>query len=301
LKQLTVISGKGGTGKTSLVAAFAQCAAPAVLADCDVDASNLPILLQPIGESRSEPFTSGYFVKLDPSLCDGCRICEEVCRFGAVEFETAEGGTGDALPRFDYYACEGCGACVDACPPGAIALVERVSGTLYVSRMRYGPLVHAELGIAEGMSGKLVTMVRERATEIAEREGLDLVLVDGSPGIGCPVIASMAGVDAVLIVTEPTVAGRHDLDRIAELTQHFRITSAAIVNKFDLNIAMTEEIEEACRARGIRPLGRIGFDPVFVKAMVEGKTVLEYADGEIGSNLRRLWERMMGLMQGAGG
>lgn len=291
MKQLTVISGKGGTGKTSLIAAFAQCAAPAVLADCDVDASNLPILLEPIGESDSEPFTGGFFVSLKSELCTECGICADVCRFGAVEFEETDGDVGKNLPKFNYYLCEGCGACVDACPTDAILLVERVSGTLYSSRMRYGPLIHAELGIAEGMSGKLVSLVRERAKETAEREGLDLVLVDGSPGIGCPVIASMAGVDAVLLVTEPTVSGRHDLDRIADLTEHFRMPTAAVVNKFDLNTEVTEGIEYACRGRGIEVLGRVGFDPVFVEAMVAGKTVLEYGDGEVSENLRRLWDR----------
>ncbi len=290
MKQLAVISGKGGTGKTSLVAAFAQLASPVVLADCDVDASNLPLILKPTADVKSEPYVGGYFVELDRERCNQSKECALVCRFDAIEFDAE--GQESKFPLFDFYACEGCGACVDVCPEKAISLIDRVAGTLYETRMRFGPMVYAELGIAEGTSGKLVSQVRDRARKIAKNAGLDLILIDGSPGIGCPVIASVTGVDAVLIVTEPTVSGHHDLERVGELANHFRIPAAMIVNKWDLNPEMTEKIEYAARGIGIEALGRVGFDRAFVDSIVNGRTVLEEGNDAIAHNLEAIFSEI---------
>jgi len=289
VKQVAVISGKGGTGKTSVIAAFAQLAAPAVVCDCDVDASNLPLILKPTEEIQSEPYIGGYFVELDNDKCTMCGECKTVCRFDAVGFDPEN----PDYPEFDFYLCEGCGACADICPTGAISLVDRRCGTLYSSAMRFGPMVWAELGIAEGTSGKLVSLVRQRAKEIAEKENRDLILIDGSPGIGCPVIASVTGVDAIVIVTEPSVSGLHDLERVGELANHFNIPAMVIINKWDLNEEMSEKIDNAARAIGMRIAGRIAFNREFVDAMIAGKTIIEHTDGELEKEFREMWNAIV--------
>ncbi len=291
MKQLAVISGKGGTGKTTLAAAFAQLAHPAVLADCDVDASNLPLLLEPIGETTSEPYVGGFYAEVDVDLCEKCGQCKAACRFDAIDYDPS----APDIPVIDFYACEGCGLCVDLCPVNAIRLVDRVAGTLYVSRMRYGPMIHAELGIAEGTSGKLVSVVRNRARELAEKEGLELIIIDGSPGIGCPVIASVTGTDALVIVTEPSVSGLHDLERVAELANHFGIPALVVVNKWDLNEEMAGQIEDTAKAIGVDIAGRIPFDRAFVDAMVNAKTILEYSEGRAAESVTELWLKIREL------
>lgn len=287
MKQLAIISGKGGTGKTSFVAAFAQLASPAVLADCDVDAANLHLVLRPEGETKSKPYYGGYVVKFHEKKCTECGACFDVCRFKAIS--TGVNKEHPGLPEFNYYLCEGCGACVDICPVDAIDLIDRRCGTLYESTMRFGPMLHAELGIAEGTSGKLVAEVRERARQIAGEKSIDLIIIDGSPGIGCPVIASITGTDMVVIVTEPSVSGLHDLERIIGLANHFRIPSVVIINKWDLNPELTEQIENEAKAYGSIPIGRVEFDRAFVDSMIAGQTVLEYADGKIVEEIEQIW------------
>lgn len=235
MKQITIISGKGGTGKTSFVAAFAGLAGGAVVADCDVDAADLHLLLKPLSQRRQpEVLKAGYEMVLQPERCSGCGRCIEVCRFGAVRLETVDDRHRRKLLKFDPFQCEGCGCCADVCPEEAIGLREKTAGQVFVSNTRFGPMVHARLGIAQASSGKLVTLVRNRAREIADSDGRDLVLVDGSPGVGCPVIASLSGVNAAVIITEPTVSGLHDLQRVAGLCEHFKVRAFVVVNKWDV-------------------------------------------------------------------
>ncbi len=289
MREITVISGKGGTGKTSLVAAFASLAENSVLADCDVDAADLHLILEPTIIEQQD-FKSGFEVAFDPSWCSGCGECVPVCRFNAVRLEPVEDRPEWILPRFDELACEGCGACVDVCPTEAIRLIDKVAGDLYVSKTRFGPLVHARLGIAESSSGKLVSAVRKRAKEIASEHGHDIILVDGPPGIGCPVIASLGAVDAALIVTEPSVSGVHDFERVAGVCGHFGISTHAVVNKWDLNPDMTERIESLCAEQEIGFLGKLPFEPDFVRAMVEKKSIVEYNNAlEINREIERIW------------
>jgi MinD superfamily P-loop ATPase len=242
LKQLTVISGKGGTGKTTLVASFAALAENKVIADCDVDAPDLHLLLHPEIIEREE-FKGLKVAVMDKTLCTECGTCEETCRFNAIAL-TKESGFAVNPAR-----CEGCGACVFMCPQEAVTLKERVSGYSFISKTKYGTMAHAELNIAEEASGKLVTVVRNNAQQVAEKEGCELILIDGAPGIGCPVIASLTGVDLALIVTEPTMSGLHDLERILDVTRHFGIGSVVCVNKYDINEENSRRITEFCLQR----------------------------------------------------
>ncbi|MGC8862499.1 MAG: ATP-binding protein, partial [Armatimonadota bacterium] len=241
--ELAVVSGKGGTGKTSLVASFAALAESKVLADCDVDAADLHLVLAPRVIERAD-FTGGKSARVILENCIGCGKCAEVCRFDAVTFD---GPPNDVVAKtylIDPLSCEGCGVCAHFCPAQAIEFSPHVSGEYYISETRHGLLVHARLGIAQENSGKLVTLVRREARRVAEERGLDLLIIDGAPGIGCPVIASLAGVDLALIVTEPTVSGMHDLDRVADLAAHFGIPACVCVNKCDINLQMTRRIEK---------------------------------------------------------
>jgi MinD superfamily P-loop ATPase len=285
MKQLTVISGKGGTGKTTLVGSFAVLAENKVIADCDVDAPDLHLLLQPELE-RQQEFKGLKVAVMDKSRCIECGTCAETCRFNAIV------STEDSGYRVNTARCEGCGACVYTCPQEALSLQERVSGYAFVSTTKYGPMVHAQLNIAEEASGKLVTVVRELAREIAEREGCDLILIDGAPGIGCPVIASLTGVDLALIVTEPTISGLHDLERILDVTRHFGIGSAVCINKYDLNEKNSERIAAFCRERGVEIAGTIPYDPVVTEAMVAGLPVVEFSKGAVSSAIGAIWERI---------
>lgn len=288
MKQLTVISGKGGTGKTSLTAAFAHLRQDAVMADCDVDAANLHLIVSPIAEPVScEPFMSGYLAVIDASKCAPCGKCVRACRFGAVVQDAS--GPVEIKPLL----CEGCGACVDACGHEAIRLVERKAGELRVLHTRFGTLVDGALGIAQSASGKLVTQVRNRAVEIATREGRPLVLVDGPPGIGCPVIASLTGVDAALVVTEPTVSGLHDLERVLNLCRHFHVRAFVTINKFDLNREVSDRLACAAAQLGAEVSGRIRFDPLFSKAVVAQNTILEYNPaGPACGDVTEVWDRL---------
>ena len=265
MKELVILSGKGGTGKTSLVAAFASLAEKKVLCDADVDAADLHLLLNPTLKERHD-FESGHDAIINPEKCTRCGLCRDLCRWNAVR----EDFTVDPLD------CEGCGVCVYFCPEQAIDFPTKTCGEWYDSDTRFGPMVHARLGIAEENSGKLVTQVRQEAGKLAEAKDLDLILTDGPPGVGCPVIASLGGADAVLIVTEPTVSGRHDMERVVQLAAFFRVPVMVCVNKADLNADASADIQRFSEEMGCAFLGVIPFDPVFTKAMVAGQTIIEY-------------------------
>jgi len=291
MKELVVISGKGGTGKTSIAAAFAALARDAVLADCDVDAADLHIVLEPTVRETSD-FSGGKQATIDPNKCIGCGRCAEMCRFGAIHLDGPANDIIEKTYTIDPVACEGCKVCVEFCPVTAIALNEAVNGQWFLSDTRFGPMVHAKLGIAQENSGKLVTLIRRKAKEIAEERKLDLVVVDGSPGIGCPVIASITGADLVLIVTEPTLSGRHDLGRVADLAANFGIRTLLCINKADINPQMTAQISEEARKRGITVVGEIPYDDAFTKAQIMKATVVEYTGGEITEKVKALWRQV---------
>jgi len=274
-----VISGKGGTGKSVLTASFAALAKNKVMVDCDVDAADLHLLLHPIVKERHE-FKSGKTAKIDKKICTQCGKCVALCRFGAI---------GDDL-TIDPISCEGCALCSNICPVIAITMEENIAGEWFVSDTKYGPFVHAKLGIAEENSGKLVAKVRQVAKEIAEKSDVDYVIIDGPPGIGCPVIASLSGVDCALIVTEPTLSGLHDAKRVIEVAEHFKVPVKMVVNKYDLNNEMTSEIEDFCESKGISVIGKIGFDKAIVESMVAGKTIVEHCGGRIRGEIVKIWE-----------
>ena len=290
MKEITIISGKGGTGKTSIVASFAALANNAVLADCDVDAADLHLILTPTIRRR-ESFSGGSTARIKSGYCVACGKCEELCRFDAIYFDGPGNGSVPRTFRVDPIACEGCGVCEWFCDYDAIEFKPQINGTLYVSDTRYGPMVHAALGIAEENSGKLVTLVRTTAKEKAEKEGRDTIIVDGSPGIGCPVIASISGADMVVAVTEPTLSGRHDLERVIDLTSHFKIPIGVIVNKYDLNSEMSAEIEAVAKQRNVETFGRIRYDRDFTRAMVAGKNIVEHG-GSAAEDVKMAWERV---------
>jgi MinD superfamily P-loop ATPase len=284
MKELVVISGKGGTGKTSLVAAFASLAQSKVLCDADVDAADLHLIVAPEIKERYD-FQSGHTAIIAPERCTECGLCRELCKWEAISEDFV----------VDPIACEGCGVCYYFCPARAIEFPENTCGEWFISNTRFGPMAHASLGIAEENSGKLVTLIRQEGRKLAEREKVQLLLTDGPPGIGCPVIASIGGATAVLIVAEPTVSGRHDMERVADLAAFFKVPALLCVNKFDLNPAQGEAIEAFAGRKGITVFGRIPFDPVFTNAMVEGKTIMEYDGGSEGARAARaLWEQVNG-------
>jgi MinD superfamily P-loop ATPase len=291
MKELVVISGKGGTGKTSIAAAFAALAGNAVLADCDVDAADLHIVLEP-SIRQTFDFSGGKQAAIDPDTCIGCGRCADMCRFDAIHLDGRANDVIGNTYAIDPVACEGCKVCVEFCPVKAIEFNDAVNGQWFLSDTRFGPMVHAKLGIAEENSGKLVTLLRRRAKEIAEERRLDLVIVDGSPGIGCPVIASITGADLVLIVTEPTLSGRHDLGRVADLTANFGIRTLLCINKADINPEMTAQIGEEARRRGITVVGEIPYDDAFTKAQIMKATVVEYTGGEITERIKALWRQV---------
>ncbi|MDP8216838.1 MAG: ATP-binding protein [Candidatus Kaelpia imicola] len=281
MKQIVVISGKGGTGKTVITGAFAALAKNKVMADCDVDAADLHLLLAPEIKEKHE-FKSGVTASIDKEKCTQCGKCIELCRFEAIDEEFI----------VDSVACEGCAFCGFACPAGAIQMRENTSGEWFISETRFGQLVHAKLGIAEENSGKLVSLVRQKAKEIAENENHDWIIIDGSPGIGCPVIASISGVDCALIITEPTLSGLHDADRVIRVARHFSVPVRLIINKYDLNLDVTEKIEKYCRNNNVGFIGKIAFDRTVVEAMVEGKTIAEYSNGETKEKISEIWDRL---------
>ena len=297
MKELVVISGKGGTGKTSIVASFAALARSKVLADCDVDAADLHLVLDPQEEYR-EDFSGGKRAEIVPEQCIGCGACYEACRFDAVMKQIDSDQIMGISFRIDPIACEGCGVCVRACPQDAITFEPAINGQWYRSQTRLGPLVHAKLGIAEENSGKLVTLVRNQAKQIAEKYSIELILIDGSPGIGCPVIASITGADCVLVVTEPTQSGKHDLARVTELTDHFGIPTLVCVNKWDLNPDITAEIESLARQQSATIAGKVRYDNAITEAQIKKLSVVEYTDNGVAEDIRSLWSQVEGALAG---
>ena len=283
MKELIIISGKGGTGKTSLMAAFAYLAENKVLCDADVDAADLHLITDPDIIEKHD-FQSGHNAVINKDKCTECGLCIDLCRWEAIS-ETFE---------VNSIECEGCGVCVYFCPEKAIDFPLNTCGEWYISDTRFGPLVHARLGIAEENSGRLVSLVRNEAKKLAEEKGLDLILTDGPPGIGCPVIASIGGASAVLVVTEPSVSGKHDMQRVVQLARHFKVPTFLCVNKFDINQDLTNEIEKFAKDKDLTCLGHIPFDQIFTKAMVQGQTIFEYdSDSVAGQAIRKIWKSLL--------
>jgi len=287
MKELVVISGKGGTGKTSMLAAFASLAKNKALCDADVDAADLHLITDPQIIEKHD-FDSGHTAVINKDKCTQCGRCRDLCRWNAID----EGLTVDPI------ACEGCGVCYYFCPEGAIDFPLNTCGEWFISDTRFGPMAHARLGIAEENSGKLVSLIRQEGKKLAEKENLDLLLTDGPPGVGCPVIASMGGASAVLIVAEPTVSGKHDMERVAELAAFFKVPAMICVNKFDLNPDQGKAIEDYSREKNVKVIGRIPFDPVFTKAMIQGKTIFEFNGDSDGSMaVRDIWKKVSRFLE----
>uniref|UniRef100_A0A831ZWX3 (4Fe-4S)-binding protein n=1 Tax=Desulfacinum infernum TaxID=35837 RepID=A0A831ZWX3_9BACT len=285
MKELVVISGKGGTGKTSLVAAFAALAGKVVLCDADVDAADLHLVTRPrIMETHD--FVSGHEAEIDLERCTRCGLCRQWCRFGAI----------DEAFRVEPLLCEGCGVCAHVCPDRAVDFFEKTCGVWHISETPYGPMVHARLGIAEENSGKLVALVRREARRLAESRRIDLLLTDGPPGVGCPVIASIGNADTVLAVAEPTVSGRHDMERVLALAEHFRVPAAVCVNKCDLHPDEAQRIAEEALTRGAVFLGFIPFDPVVTRSQVDGRSLVDYGETPVVRSIQEVWEGLRALM-----
>ena len=278
MRQIVVISGKGGTGKTVITGSFAALAKNKVMADCDVDAADLHLLLSPKIKERHE-FKSGLTAKVNKKLCQQCGECITICRFNAISEDFT----------IDPISCEGCAFCSFICPAEAIKMEQNLSGEWYISDTRFGPMVHAKLGIAEENSGKLVSLVRQKAKELAEKQNCDWVIIDGAPGIGCPVIASLSGIDCALVVTEPSLSGLHDADRVISVAKHFKAPVKLIINKYDLNTDITGKIEEYCHNNNIQIIGKVSFDESVVKATVQAKTIIEYPDGKAKEEIIKIW------------
>ena len=282
MREITVLSGKGGTGKTTVTASFAVLAQNSVIADCDVDAPDLHMLLHPTILS-TQKFTGPELAEIDPEKCAKCGLCAKACRFEAItDFHV------------DPILCEGCGTCVVACPESAITLTNRISGEAFLSRTKYGLMSHALLFPGGSNSGKLVTLVRQNAKKAAEDNGCESILIDGSPGIGCPVIASVTGVNMGVVVTEPTISGIHDMKRVLELLAHFNVRALVCINKCDLNQQNTRNIERFCQKQKVDVIGKVPFDPIITQAMVAEKPVLEYAyESLVSQRIKEMWENLL--------
>jgi len=277
MKELVVLSGKGGTGKTSIVASFAALAKNKVLVDCDVDAADLNLILQPVLREEHE-FWSGQVAVIDNDKCTECGLCQEKCHFQAI-----------SNYRVNPVSCEGCGFCSHICPVEAITMRETMAGHWFISDTGYGTLVHARLGIAQENSGKLVAAVREQARNVAREQGVDCIISDGPPGIGCPVISSLSGTTLALLITEPTLSGIHDLERVLGVCSHFSVPALVCINKFDINEDNTHQIENYCRNEGVKVVTRVPFDNAFTEAMVSGVPVVEHSRNGVSGQIESLW------------
>ena len=286
MKEVVVLSGKGGTGKTTIVASFAALAQSKVLADCDVDAADLHLLLEPQIKEENE-FWSGQVAFIEEGKCTECGLCQEVCRFEAIKDYVV-----------DEISCEGCGLCCQICPVEAITMQPSLAGHWFISDTRYGTLVHARLGIAQENSGKLVTLVRNNARLIAEEQKLDYIISDGPPGIGCPAIASLSGANLALLVTEPTLPGIHDLKRVIGVCRHFGIPALISINKYDINEENSRRIENYCHKEGIELAAKIPFDNVVTEAIVQRLPVVEYCHNSVTTEIRKLWQFILGALDG---
>jgi MinD superfamily P-loop ATPase len=291
VKEIVIISGKGGTGKTSLVASLAALAEQSVLADCDVDAADLHLVLDPKIKQTTD-FIGGKSAKIITDRCASCGKCFELCRFGAI----IKNENNKPVYAVDHIACEGCGVCSYFCPEQAIEFKASVNGQWFISDTRYGPMVHARLGIAEENSGKLVSLVRNQAKMIAERENFSYIIVDGPPGIGCPVIASITSANIALIVTEPTVSGEHDLERVIKLVRFFNIPTYLCINKFDINHGMSERIKEKARAGGVGTVGEIRYDQNVTSAQIGRLPVVELTNSPAAEDIRELWANLVSVI-----
>jgi MinD superfamily P-loop ATPase len=287
MKQLTIISGKGGTGKTSIAAAFASLAKDAVFADCDVDAADLHLILKP-KIKKTMNFHGLKIASIKRNVCTICKNCYEHCRFNAIDKEI----------NIIKESCEGCGVCEYVCPVDAIQMVDRDSGYSYTSETRFGPMAHAKLKTAEEASGKLVTVVRNNAIKLGEENKKDLIVIDGPPGIGCPVISSISGVDLVLVVTEPTLSAIHDLERILGVAHHFQIPAVVCINKYDINVDNTGQIENYCKSNNIDIVGKLPYDNIVTDAMIHEKTVVEYSKGDFSDMIIDMWNTVEGRVKG---
>jgi MinD superfamily P-loop ATPase len=286
MKELVILSGKGGTGKTCIVGSFAAIAQSKVMADCDVDAADLHLLLNPSVREEKE-FQSGQVAVIDEDKCIQCGLCQDLCRFDAIH---------DFI--IDPVSCEGCSFCAHICPVEAIVMNECKSGDWYISDSKYGPLVHARLRIAQENSGKLVALVRKQAKELAEKNNLDYVICDGPPGIGCPVISSLSGASLALIVTEPTLSGIHDMERVLGVCKHFDVPALVCINKYDINEENTVAIQNYCSTKGVEVAAMIPFDNVVTEAMVKGISVVEYSKGRVTKEIESLWQYIDRKLQG---
>jgi MinD superfamily P-loop ATPase len=287
MKQITVLSGKGGTGKTTITASFAVLAKNALMADCDVDAPDLHMLLHP-EIVKTQEFKGSKLAVIDKAKCVECGLCREQCRFDAITEDFA----------VDHISCEGCGVCTIICPVNAVTLTERISGHAYISKTKYGFMAHAMLSPSESNSGKLVTLVRQNARILAEKENTDLIIIDGPPGIGCPVIASVTGTDAGLVITEPTMSGIHDFERALQLLKHFNVQPFICVNMYDINKDNTEKIVDFCKENGINVVGKINFNPIITEAMVNGKPIVEYApESDVTKEIEMIWKNIAAALK----
>ena len=286
MKQIVIISGKGGTGKTVLTASFASLAKNKVIVDCDVDAADMHLLLHPSVKKRFE-FRSGQTARIDQACCSECGKCIDMCRFDAIGKDFF----------IDPVSCEGCGLCSRICEYEAIVMEENISGEWFISDTRYGPFVHAKLGIAEDNSGKLVSRIRQAAKEIAEREKKSYILIDGPPGIGCPVIASITDTNLAIVVTEPTISGIHDMLRIIDTTGHFQIPVKVVINKYDLNPENAQKIGDICESRNIEIVGRIPFSAEVPRSLVHAVPFVEYAKDEVTEEIISIWNTVESIIQ----
>lgn len=284
--KIAVISGKGGTGKSTISAAFATLNGEVVLADCDVDAANLYLLFNPSHEEE-EAFIGGEKALIDYSKCSACQLCIDYCRFGAISMISDRVKISDIL-------CDGCYLCSRICPENAIGMVRNDKSLMYSGSFRNGKMVYGRLAPGEENSGKLVNRVREKAEQTAEENGIGTIILDGPPGIGCPVISTITGVNKVVIVTEPTLSGLHDLQRTVGIVQKFSLPAYVIINKYDLNPDMAGEIEEWCRENEISIAGKLPFDRCMTEAMVEGKSIIEFNPQlSISKKIKIIWNKIV--------